>query len=288
MAVHLVLSVRVKRHWPSFKENVDLLESEIQIPESFYQKLRRLAAVGVSYTVVQIGKLHNRIKVVVYHVSSNNTIARKIFDTSILTLRIYPTSALVLWFVSVFHLTWSLESVRCQVEEMATKRLMLSNREICTRVQIWFVRIHRWKRNHVTICRTVESLNCCFGFFTLIKIPYIFATFIAHSFGLLFVSIEGRSAVLHVSYSIILLQHFIHLIHRPRLWVHPRSTRYLMYIRALAMCWFNFAILRYLLDGQLDIQEISSGHLSRYSQSSSGYLSASWAIIGCKHRGKCR
>ena len=62
MAVHLVLSVRVKRHWPSFKENVDLLESEIQIPESFYQKLRRLAPIGVSYTVVQIGKLCNRIK----------------------------------------------------------------------------------------------------------------------------------------------------------------------------------------------------------------------------------
>jgi hypothetical protein len=138
-------------------------------------------------------------------VSSNNTIARKIFDTSILALRIYPTSALVLWFVSVLHLTWSLEMVRCQVEEMATKRLMLSDREICTR-------IHRWMRNHVTICRTVESLNCCFGFFTLFEIPCIFATFIANSFGLLFVSIEGRSATLHFSYSIILFQHFIHLL----------------------------------------------------------------------------
>ena len=29
------------------------------------------------------------------------------------------------------------------------------------------------------------------------------------------------------------------------------------HIRALAMCWFSFAILKYLLDGQLDIQEIS-------------------------------
>jgi 7tm Chemosensory receptor len=141
----------------------------------------------------------------VYHVSSNNTIARKIFDTSILALRSYPTSTLVLWFASVLHLTWSLESVRCQVEEMATKRLMLTDREICTR-------IHGWMRSHVTICQTVESLNCCFGFFTLIEIPCIFAIFIANAFGLLFVTIEGRSAVLHVSYSVILLQHFTHLL----------------------------------------------------------------------------
>ena len=140
-----------------------------------------------------------------YHMSSNNTIVSKIFDTSIWALRIYPTSALVLWFVSVLHLTWSLESVRCQVEEMATKRLMLSTREISTQ-------IHRWKRNHVTICRTVEALNSCFGIFTLIEIPCIFAIFIANSFGLLFVTIEGRSAVLHVSYSIVLLQHFVHLL----------------------------------------------------------------------------
>jgi len=140
----------------------------------------------------------------VYHVSSNNTIARKIFDTSIWALRVYPTSTLVLWFVSVLHLTWSLETVRCQVEEMATKRLILSDREICTR-------IHGWMKNHVTICQTVESLNCCFGIFTLSEIPCIFATFTAHSCGL-FVSIEGRSAILHLSYSIILLQHFIHLL----------------------------------------------------------------------------
>ena len=133
-----------------------------------------------------------------YHVSSNNTILRKIFDTSIWALRIYPTSALVLWFVSVLHLTWSLESV-------TTKRLMLSTREISTQ-------IHRWMRNHVTICRTVEALNSCFGIFTLIEIPCIFAIFIANSFGLLFVTIEGRSAVLHVSYSIVLLQHFVHLL----------------------------------------------------------------------------
>ena len=137
--------------------------------------------------------------------SSNNTIARKIFDTSIWALRVYPTSTLVLWFVSVLHLTWSLETVRCQVEEMATKRLMLSDREICTQ-------IHGWIRSHVTICQTVESLNCCFGFFTLIEIPCIFAIFITNSFGLLFVTIEGRSAILHVTYSAMLLQQFIHLL----------------------------------------------------------------------------
>ena len=60
VAVHLVLLVRVKRHWPSFKENVVLLESEIQIPESCYRKLRRLAAIGVCYTVVKVTESHTR------------------------------------------------------------------------------------------------------------------------------------------------------------------------------------------------------------------------------------
>jgi hypothetical protein len=54
VAAHLVLLVAVKRHWPSFKANVVLLESEISIPESFYRKLRRLAVIGVCYTIVKV------------------------------------------------------------------------------------------------------------------------------------------------------------------------------------------------------------------------------------------
>jgi hypothetical protein len=58
VAAHLVLLVRVKKHWPSFKANVVLLESEIQIPESCYRKLRRLAVIGVCYTVVKVTESH--------------------------------------------------------------------------------------------------------------------------------------------------------------------------------------------------------------------------------------
>ena len=137
---------------------------------------------------------------------NDSSLVRRMMDLSCFLTKIYPITALGLFCNLAGLVSLQLGIIRKCIEGLLDQ---CHEENFSLRKEQRF-QLKLLRRHHRLVCNTVRKLNCCFGFFLLVEVAFIFVTSV-NCFMYLFSSASRSDAIMGLLYSAIGLDCFVHL-----------------------------------------------------------------------------
>lgn len=139
---------------------------------------------------------------------NESTLMRRILDLSSFFSKIYPMTALGLFCILAGSISLQLGVIRKRIDDQLHQCKHEENINLVIKEQRSQLKLLR--RHHRLVCNSVGKLNCCFGFFLLVEVAFIFVTSV-NCFMYLFSSATRSDNIMGLLYSVICLDCLVHL-----------------------------------------------------------------------------
>jgi hypothetical protein len=139
---------------------------------------------------------------------NESTLMRRILDLSSFFSKIYPMTALGLFCILAGLISLQLGVIRKRIDDQLHQCKHGENFNLVIKEQRSQLKLLR--RHHRLVCNLVGKLNCCFGFFLLVEVTFIFVTSV-NCFMYLFSSATRSDKIMGLLYSVICLDCLVHL-----------------------------------------------------------------------------
>lgn len=137
---------------------------------------------------------------------NESTPIRRILDMSAFTTKIYPITALGLFCILARIVSLHLGVIRKRIEDQLNHGV----NSTLSSVNAQLSQLKTLRRHHRLVCNSVRQLNCCFGFFLLVEVSFIFVTSINCSM-YLFSSATTSDRLMVVLYCVVFVDCLVHL-----------------------------------------------------------------------------